>query len=428
MFLKKIRNIWWFFRFHTIHTRSIAEIEKWQENKLRLLLPYLERHIVLYRELLESSALRAYQIHHIDDLPLLPIMRKEMFRKRPVEECIDISHPVRGKWVTTSGSTGHVFAPLRRAIAQKKWYRDSLRYRYLMYERPWRLDATWARITNIRVLPLERKNGLTVFAHQLLSEPRTVVEEIRNFQPYVIEGHASLVFELARAALHLQIPLRPRYVIVASEYTTPAMRTFIEDVFKAHVRGRYGLEEFGTVGFECPAHDGFHINAESFIVEVVDSDGNPLPTSTPGRILVTDLYNFEMPFVRYETGDWGKIERIACSCGLETPRLFIEGRYAAFLTFPERSFHQFEFSEIAQRHTQTIVQYQIVKKDSATLLVRIVPSTNFTVFDESVLKKDFERLIGPTIRVSIEHVSKISRLPRGKSQIIVDETHHASFS
>jgi phenylacetate-CoA ligase len=50
------------------------------------------------------------------------------------------------------------------------------------------------------------------------------------------------------------------------------------------------------------------VNAETCLVEIVDEQNKVLPYGQEGRIIVTQLYNKAMPFIRYEVGDYGILD------------------------------------------------------------------------------------------------------------------------
>lgn len=89
-------------------------------------------------------------------------------------------------------------------------------------------------------------------------------------------------------------------------------------------RALYHRKEFGIIASECAEHEGVHAHSELFIVEVIDDSGSPAADGQRGRILVTDLFNYNMPFIRYDTGDTARISHATCTCGLSTPRLWLE--------------------------------------------------------------------------------------------------------
>ena len=81
-----------------------------------------------------------------------------------------------------------------------------------------------------------------------------------------------------------------------------------------------GATEVGAWGFECEAQDGLHLNESEFICEVLDPD-----TQQPceeGELVISNLNRWEMPVIRYRTGDrvrWHVED--TCSCGRTYRRL-----------------------------------------------------------------------------------------------------------
>src|SRR2546423_8189267 len=98
-------------------------------------------------------------------------------------------------------------------------------------------------------------------------------------------------------------PHSPKSILVGAEKLHPFQRELIERVFGAPVFETYGSREFMLIGAECDRHDGLHLTAEQLLVEVLEDDGSPTPQGEEGNVVVTDLYNYGMPFIRYATGD-----------------------------------------------------------------------------------------------------------------------------
>ncbi len=418
----RARRLFGFLRFHSIHLRSRRSIERYQLSRLQSLVPYLAGHIALYKELLAQQNINPQCISTLDDLHLLPVTDKNMFTGRDVEEYTDQSRPLFGRWAKTSGSSGTPFSPLRRVHTRLPWYGDSLYYRFLFWDTPWRVDASWARVVHIRIHARNQPNHLVIAIKDFLEDPATAVQQMIDFRPDILETHPSLLFELAS---HLQkspqkLPLK--YIVSVSENLAPAVRTFVEEQLQCTIYNRYGLEEFGTVGNECNQHDGFHINAESFIVEIVDGEGNSCADGVYGRVLITDLFNTEMPFVRYDTGDRGRISREVCACGLHAPRLWVDGRYSAYLTFGNTRYHHYQFTAAFSTLMNEIVAYQVVKRNESALLLRIIPGPLYTDSTGDRVMANVQQTVGPSATVSLELVQHLSRVPQGKSQIVRDES------
>lgn len=411
-----------FARFHALHTRKRGVIESWQEEQLRLLLPYLAKNITLYKKLLEAHKIDLANINSIADMCRLPITNKETFLGHFVEEYTDNSVPLTGRWVATSGTSGIPFSPLCRAHVHEAPYADSLGYRSLLWEKPRQINIDWARVAHIRVFPRHRKNHLFVSIREFLDNRGSAIQKLVDFQPDIIASHASLFFELAQHVQSNDVPLKPKYVVSGSEQLSSEVREFIEKALCCRAYDRYGLEEFGIVGADCKIHDGFHVHVESLIVEIVDENGSSMPEGEQGRILVTDLFNNQMPFVRYDTGDTGHISWEQCKCGLWAQRLWVEGRHSVFLRFRNQRFHHFEFSAILEAFMNHILQYQIVKLNDGAIAIRVVPSATFKDETAHAIKRVISVLVGDGVDIEIKRVATISRTPGGKVHIITDES------
>jgi len=115
-------------------------------------------------------------------------------------------------------------------------------------------------------------------------------------------------------------------IIVSAETLRDEWRKVIEDCFNVPVYNRYGGRDIKFVAQECPARQGMHINAENLFVEIV-KDGHPAPPGQLGEIVITRLDNFAMPFIRYRSGDLGRMSDSSCHCGRGLPVLeTVEGR------------------------------------------------------------------------------------------------------
>ena len=99
----------------------------------------------------------------------------------------------------------------------------------------------------------------------------------------------------------------------------------------------YGLNDGGVSAYECQKHNGMHIDYERSILECADNNGHNIKNAE-GKILATSLFNFAMPFIRYDTEDIGIISDNYCSCdckrpllikmlGRKTDYLYLNGKY-----------------------------------------------------------------------------------------------------
>ena len=82
-------------------------------------------------------------------------------------------------------------------------------------------------------------------------------------------------------------------------------RWLIERYFGAPVINRYGLREFGSWSAQsCElTPERLHINTELVACEILRPDGSAAAPGEVGRVVLTDLWNYVRPFIRYDTGD-----------------------------------------------------------------------------------------------------------------------------
>lgn len=160
-----------------------------------------------------------------------------------------------------------------------------------------------------------------------------IVAELNEFQPVMLGGYPSnlelLIDEQRNGTLHIQ----PLLIMTGGEYLSEDLRMRLSETFKCYVQTNYSCTEGGPVACECTEHH-FHINDDWLIVEPVDKDNNPVPDGDQAdKILLTNLYNYTQPYIRYEVTDRVVMHHKQCACGNPSPWLTLEGRTDDVLSF-----------------------------------------------------------------------------------------------
>ena len=173
-------------------------------------------------------------------------------------------------------------------------------------------------------------------------DPDSIIDiyrQIDAFRPRFVMGYSSslatLSDELLKRNLHLSH--RARGVITTAENLTPDRRRLISEYFQAPITNRYGQREFGFWSLQnCEAWpEGFHINTELVLPEVLRDDGSPAAPRESGQLVLTHLSNYAMPFIRYATGDRAALAARPCACGRGFPLIErLEGRLGECLRTP----------------------------------------------------------------------------------------------
>lgn len=156
-------------------------------------------------------------------------------------------------------------------------------------------------------------------------------------------------------------------------------------------------------------------------MEVVDDEGAPCPVGETGRILVTDLHNFAMPFVRYEIGDLAVFGE-PCSCGRGLPtvrRVFGRVRNMLRLESGEQI-----FPDIAALHLDAIAplrQYQMIQKTYDDIEMKLNLARPFEGNEEERMRTMILDALGRPFNLHLIHVEDIPRHPSGKFEDFISE-------
>jgi len=162
------------------------------------------------------------------------------------------------------------------------------------------------------------------------------------------------------------------------------------------------------------------------IVEVLDDDGCRLPPGVPGRIVVTSLNNYSMPYIRYEIGDVGALSDKACPCGRSFPVLeSIVGRCDDFLVMPSGELIDPQTVVFQIETIPEVKEFRVVQQEDQSLVVSIVPerTVEFRKIREEIGVK-LNVLFNSTLRVDVIETLALDRGPTGKHRSIVSRTSH----
>ena len=162
-----------------------------------------------------------------------------------------------------------------------------------------------------------------------------IVKQLNEFQPAMLGAYPSNMELLIDEAKEGRLNISPVIIMTGGEYLSDSLRERLAETFGCYVQTSYSCTEGGTVACEC-RQKHFHINDDWLIVEPVDANGNPVPDGVRSeKVLLTNLYNFTQPYIRYEVTDRIIMHHDKCPCGNPSPWIQLEGRMDDVTTFTE---------------------------------------------------------------------------------------------
>ena len=162
-------------------------------------------------------------------------------------------------------------------------------------------------------------------------------------------------------------------------------------------------------------------------MEIVDDNDRPVGNGGQGRILITTFNNRLMPLIRYDLGDTGKWINGAgdCACGLDTPRLFFEGRLLDYVRFSDgRKFSAVNLlRKIDNKFTNIIAKQQIIQESLDKVVLKFVPGPAYRPFHDEILRSYIHNVFYGFLEISIEivKVPSLNNIRNGKH--IIFESH-----
>ena len=407
---------------------SIDKLEKYQEERLKQLVKHVGEHVPFYKRLFKELKIDT-DTFSLDQLNKIPPVTKDFIRSKR-EDFIAVNYRNYPHTKTnTSGSTGSPFNYLLDLSANEM--QEACAYRGMGFAGCHYGDKI-VRIGGSAIIPGEyitRRQKFSNYVQRIkplaaikldMDKLNSFVYEINKYKPSFIIGYPSSIYILAK---HIEISgknLRhyPKAIITTAEMLLPKFKEKIENIFCCNVFNEYGCNDGGLISYECREHHGFHYAAERTIMEI-DANGGSLYPSGYGEVVLTDLYNYSMPFIRYKNGDVAKMSKNNCSCGRGLPLIeSIYGRSGDILKFNDRYISMPALTLIFKDFNFDF--YQLIKKTDDLVEINVIKSNSFKPFEEKRLLDILTYHLGERVTIRLNYVNNIEVTSAGKWKFFID--------
>ena len=423
--------------YETLHQTQwlpADQMRELQDEKLRRLVRHAWRNVPYYRQRLREAGLRPEDIRGQADLHKLPFLTKDDVRRHIYfdirAENIDHAEVLR---ITTSGSTGRPFVCFAdREQLEFRWAATLRAQEWTGYVwgdpsvRLWHQtlgmsksqafkERADARLSNRWFVPIfeMKEDGLD-----------EMVRLIEEKEPVLIDGYAEAFDFLARYLKKVgRMSHQPRAIMSSAQSLPDHSRAIIEDAFGCAAFDKYGSREFSGIAYECEAHAGHHVVSEGYLVEIL-VDGRPAKPGETGEVVVTDLNNYAMPFIRYRIGDLAvAMEEGVCACGRAAPRIGeIHGRVQSIIQGTDgRYVPGTFFPHLLKDYDYAIERFQIVQDEPGAIRFLVVKGGRFSQDALEEVKAVIRRHLGDDLRIHTEFVQKVEMGRTGKRMASVSK-------
>lgn len=410
--------------------KPLVELSAERENRLKSFLSYCYENVPYYAELFKELGLTPDDITQISDLEKLPFLDKRLIRNN--FDGIKSKNAGSSKVFTTGGSSG---TPLKFLLGNERVSHD--------VAEKWRATRWWgvdigdreivAWGSPIELTKQDRLKSMRDFIFRTKLIPAfdlsvknkiLFLKKIKRFKPKMLFGYPSVYYVLAKEAEKNKIDMSQigiKVIFVTSERLYDYQRELIERIFNAPVANGYGGRDAGFIAHECPSGK-MHISAEDIIVEVVRNDGTNCEPGESGEIVVTHMATGDFPFIRYKTGDIGRLSNDLCDCGRGLPVLEqVEGRTTDFVVASNGTqIHGLSLIYIL-REIDSVDSFKIVQESTSKTSVLIVPTSTYTDSVEENIVAAFKARLGSNVTIDITIVDSIAAEASGKYRYVVSK-------
>lgn len=250
---------------------------------------------------------------------------------------------------------------------------------------------------------------------------REHLDRWNRYRPEVVVAYTNPLYEFARFCEQQGlVPAAPRSILVGAEKLHDFQRETLTRVFRAPVFETYGSREFMLIGAECDQHTGLHLSEENLLVEILNDDGSPTPEGAEGNVVITDLFNYGMPFIRYVNGDRAVAGFGQCTCGRGLRLLGkVVGRQLDVLDTPDGRKIPGEFFPHLLKDYPAIRRFQVVQEAKERIALKLVVDGGLTIADRERLLSAIQQCTGTAVEILLLMVDDIPLTKAGKHRVVV---------
>ncbi|WP_458071080.1 phenylacetate--CoA ligase family protein [Rhodanobacter sp. BL-MT-08] len=399
--------------------------------RLKALLEHCYRDVPYYREQWRELGIAPSDIRSLDDYARLPVLTKADIRQHAA--ALKAGSLRDGMlYKATGGSTGE---PMRFGYTRESNDRRTAvmwrGYEWAGSRMGRRTLFLWGGAVGQpgRVRQFKDRLYNAAFARHVLNSFQMTeanmadyADAIDAYRPEVIVAYVGPLVRLAQWLIATGRKIfRPQSIIGAAEALHEFQRQILEQAFGCPAYNTYGCREFMLIASECERREGMHVNADHLVVELRKPAGAHVAQNA-GDVVITDLFNYGMPFVRYVNGDMATASSAACGCGRGLPLLErIDGRTLDAIRTPDGHVLPGEFFPHMLKDVPGLIRFQVVQRQLDRLDLAIVRGAGFNDASMAYIRSEVAKVLGTSIELSCRFVDDIALTPSGKLRVTVSE-------
>ncbi|RMF06679.1 phenylacetate--CoA ligase family protein [Candidatus Woesearchaeota archaeon] len=395
----------------------VEELKKKQWELTQKIIRHAYENVPMYREKFKQAGITPEDIKKPEDMKKIPITTKDDIRNGfPDKILAEGTPPEAIEQKKSSGSTGRP-TPY---YADTRSY-DEERKAIFRIQNAMGISADDS-VVLIRNTNPESKRPVRRMMKALFSNTHFIstkemdldnmnryVNFIKKHKPKMIESFPHQILQVAKHMKEKGIRIPVEYVHLIGGNLNDKDREILKEVFDCKIYNHYGAGECMHVAYQCEKLGPYHLEIGRYFVEVI-RDGRDAKEGELGEIILTHLYNYAMPLIRYRIGDVA-LAGGKCNCGRTYPVIKeIKGRTRQMITLPTGVIlDPNRVGRTVGRFCMFFDDYQLAYRKDKTLILRIIPKREYSDETEEKILNAVRELTKNSVPIIIKRVKKIDK-------------------
>jgi len=229
-------------------------------------------------------------------------------------------------------------------------------------------DGLYAAVTIAEDAPRILFDVKTIYINDPTEKLR---KEMENFKPELLTGYSSSIYLLALEQLAGRLNIGPKKIVCSGDTLTEQMRETIRKAFSIYPVNFYAASESMCMAVREEESQTFDLFTDWHCFELLDRNLRPVASGQPGNLILTNLYNYAQPLIRYRMND-----QLAPDYQVRAnpfPKIkTIAGRQENFLWFQKGETAEFIHPMAIDFSAPGLLKYQAIQEAKNSLLIKIV--------------------------------------------------------
>lgn len=418
-------------QFSIVQYKSKEEIRRIQNFRFVRLLKHAYETVPFYRNKFKRAGVLINCIKSIDDIKELPIVEKSELIANFPDDVLSTQFRDQRKlymFVTggTSGQTLKIFHTPQSIHATLASYHRA--YADIMGGKYKRSDVAAYVYTS----PYPFNNIFGAYKQEFLwtlDSTEQIREKLLCTQPHLLACYPSTLDRITNelsAKDRVKISARLKAISLNSEMSSQSQRDIWEEQWKVPVRDEFCSEEVSTIIFHQCLHKNYHTHNDTCVLESVNDHGQICAAGSEGNLVVTALYNYAMPIIRYNQQDKLTLDDSCKTCQCRsnfTQVASFSGRINDAFSLPSgRILSSGYLLDVGYstllKYSDIIRYWSLIQENLHTVVLECVLVKEVSNSLIESIKSDLTKLFYSEVQVSIRLVNNISCTSGGKRKQI----------